>query len=64
MALAAVGPPGRVQDVFFYEPIILAEKTSREVQLTLHPLDDGLQTEAGASGYIAAHMVSVMLIGR
>ncbi len=41
MALAAVGPPGRVQDVFFYEPIILAEKTSREVQLTLHPIDDG-----------------------
>jgi acyl transferase domain-containing protein/NADPH:quinone reductase-like Zn-dependent oxidoreductase/acyl carrier protein len=42
MALAAVGPPGRVQDVYFYEPIILAEKTSREVQLTLHPLEDGL----------------------
>ena len=41
MALAAVGPPGRVQDVYFYEPIILAEKTSREVQLTLHPLEDG-----------------------
>jgi acyl transferase domain-containing protein/acyl carrier protein len=41
MALAAVGPPGRVQDVFFYEPIILAEKASREVQLTLHSLDDG-----------------------
>ena len=43
MALAAVGPPARVQDVFFYEPIILAEKTSREVQLTLHPLDEGMQ---------------------
>ncbi|GFG67672.1 putative polyketide synthase [Mycobacterium kubicae] len=41
MALAAVGPPGRVQDVFFYEPIILPERASREVQLTLHPLDDG-----------------------
>src|SRR4029077_20191315 len=41
MALAAVGPPARVKDVFFYEPIILPEKTSREVQLTLHPLDDG-----------------------
>ncbi|OBJ48074.1 type I polyketide synthase [Mycobacterium sp. 1423905.2] len=40
MALAAVGPPGRVQDVFFYEPIILPEKASREVQLTLHPLGD------------------------
>jgi NADPH:quinone reductase-like Zn-dependent oxidoreductase/malonyl CoA-acyl carrier protein transacylase/short-subunit dehydrogenase/acyl carrier protein len=41
MALAAVDPPTRVQDVFFYEPIILAEKDSREVQLTLHPLEDG-----------------------
>ncbi len=43
MALAAVGPPGRVKDVFFYEPIILPEKASREVQLTLHPLEDGVQ---------------------
>jgi acyl transferase domain-containing protein len=41
MALAAVGPPARVKDVFFYEPIILPEKTSREVQLMLHPLEDG-----------------------
>ncbi|MDT5046338.1 MAG: hypothetical protein QOG75_2191, partial [Mycobacterium sp.] len=41
MALAAVGPPARVRDVFFYEPIILPEKSSREVQLTLHPLEDG-----------------------
>lgn len=41
MALAAVGAPARVQDVFFYEPIILGDKTSREVQLTVHPLDDG-----------------------
>lgn len=41
MALAAVGAPARVQDVFFYEPIILGEKTSREVQLTLHPLEEG-----------------------
>ncbi|MGA7050188.1 MAG: acyltransferase domain-containing protein, partial [Mycobacterium sp.] len=49
MALAAVGSPGRVQDVFFYEPIILAEKMSREVQLTLHPLDDGLQNGEGWS---------------
>src|SRR5574337_518923 len=40
MALAAVGAPARVQDVFFYEPIILPEKSSREVQLTLHPLED------------------------
>lgn len=41
MALAAVGAPARVNDVFFYEPIILPEKSSREVQLTLHPLEDG-----------------------
>jgi acyl transferase domain-containing protein/NADPH:quinone reductase-like Zn-dependent oxidoreductase/acyl carrier protein len=41
MALAAVGTPARVTDVFFYEPIILPEKASREVQLTLHPLDGG-----------------------
>ena len=41
MALAAVGAPARVKDVFFYEPIILPEKASREVQLTVHPLGDG-----------------------
>ena len=41
MALAAVGTPARAEDVFFYEPIILPEKSSREVQLTLHPLEDG-----------------------
>ena len=41
MALAAVPVPARVNDVFFYEPIILPERSSREVQLTLHPLDDG-----------------------
>jgi acyl transferase domain-containing protein/acyl carrier protein len=41
MALAAAGAPARVKDVFFYEPIILPEKSSREVQLTLHPLEDG-----------------------
>ena len=41
MALAAVGTPARVQDVFFYEPIILPEKSSREVQLTLHPQEAG-----------------------
>jgi acyl transferase domain-containing protein/acyl carrier protein len=43
MALAAVGAPARVKDVFFYEPIILPEKSSREVQLTLHPAEDGGQ---------------------
>ncbi|MGV0714051.1 type I polyketide synthase [Mycolicibacterium sp. XJ662] len=41
MALAAVGAPAQVRDVFFYEPIILPEKASREVQLTLRPLEDG-----------------------
>ncbi|MDG4663078.1 type I polyketide synthase [Mycobacterium sp. 236(2023)] len=41
MALAAVGTPARAKDVFFYEPIILPEKSSREVQLTLHPLETG-----------------------
>ena len=40
MALAAVGPPARVKDIFFYEPIILPEKHSREVQLTLHTSGD------------------------
>ncbi|MEI6252011.1 MAG: SDR family NAD(P)-dependent oxidoreductase, partial [Mycobacteriaceae bacterium] len=39
MALAAAGAPARVKEVFFYEPIILPEKASREVQLTMHPLD-------------------------
>ncbi len=43
MALAAAGTPARVKDVFFYEPIILPEKSSREVQLTLHPLADSGQ---------------------
>jgi acyl transferase domain-containing protein/NADPH:quinone reductase-like Zn-dependent oxidoreductase/acyl carrier protein len=41
MALAAVGTPAHAKDVFFYEPIILPEKASREVQLSLHPLADG-----------------------
>lgn len=41
MALAAAGAPARVKDVFFYEPIILPEKASREVQLTMHPLEAG-----------------------
>jgi acyl transferase domain-containing protein/D-arabinose 1-dehydrogenase-like Zn-dependent alcohol dehydrogenase/acyl carrier protein len=44
MALAAVGAPAHAKDVFFYEPIILPEKSSREVQLTLNPIDkDGGQ---------------------
>ena len=41
MALAAAEAPARVQEAFFYEPIILSDKSSREVQLTLHPLEDG-----------------------
>ena len=41
MVLAAVEPPAQVQDVFFYEPILLGDKDSRELQLTLHPSDDG-----------------------
>ena len=41
MALDAAGAPARVKEVFFYEPIILPEKTSREVQLTLRPLETG-----------------------
>jgi acyl transferase domain-containing protein/NADPH:quinone reductase-like Zn-dependent oxidoreductase/acyl carrier protein len=41
MALAAIGAPASVREVFFYEPIILPEKASREVQLSLRPLEDG-----------------------
>ncbi|OBF28319.1 polyketide synthase [Mycobacterium sp. ACS1612] len=44
MALAAVGTPAHAKDVFFYEPIILPEKSSREVQLTLHPLEHDGET--------------------
>ncbi|KUI44755.1 polyketide synthase [Mycobacterium sp. GA-1199] len=40
MVLAAVGAPTRAKDIFFYEPIILPDKSSREVQLTLHPLEN------------------------
>ena len=39
MALAAAGAPARVKDVYFYEPIILPEKASREVQLSMQPLE-------------------------
>lgn len=41
MALAAVETPAEVRDLFFYEPIILGDKDSREVQLTLRGADDG-----------------------
>ena len=43
MALAAVGAPAQVRNVFFYEPIILGDKNSREVQLSVHPVEDGLR---------------------
>ncbi|MCH9667178.1 MAG: SDR family NAD(P)-dependent oxidoreductase [Actinomycetia bacterium] len=49
MALAAVGPPARVKDVFFYEPIILPEKHSREVQLTLHPTEGSAENDGAWS---------------
>ncbi len=41
MVLAAVQTPAQVRDVFFYEPILLADKECREVQLTLHQSDGG-----------------------
>ncbi|HEX4395255.1 MAG TPA: polyketide synthase dehydratase domain-containing protein, partial [Mycobacterium sp.] len=41
MALAAVGAPAQVHEVFFYEPIILPNRSSREVQLSVHPVEDG-----------------------
>ncbi|HKH50580.1 MAG TPA: acyltransferase domain-containing protein, partial [Mycobacterium sp.] len=41
MALAAMPTPAEVRDVFFYEPIILGDKDSRDVQLSLHQSDDG-----------------------
>src|ERR1700744_680802 len=41
MALAAVGTPAHVKEVFFYEPIIRPEKASREVHRPVHPLDEG-----------------------
>ncbi len=41
MALAAAGTPARVHEIYFYEPIILAGRESREVQLSLHPNADG-----------------------
>ena len=41
MALATVGTPAQVCDVYFFEPIILGDKNSRKVQLSLHPIDGG-----------------------
>lgn len=51
MALAAAGPPARVKEVFFYEPIILPEKSSREVQLTLHPIEEGWSFQVHSRPY-------------
>jgi acyl transferase domain-containing protein/NADPH:quinone reductase-like Zn-dependent oxidoreductase/acyl carrier protein len=51
MALAAVGTPAHVKDVFFYEPIILPEKASREVQLTLTPLSEGWKFQVHSRPY-------------
>ncbi|HKP40452.1 SDR family NAD(P)-dependent oxidoreductase [Mycobacterium sp.] len=42
MVLAAVGAPVTVTDVYFFEPILLADKDSREVQLAMRQRDDGL----------------------
>ncbi len=51
MAMAAAGAPARVKEVFFYEPIILPDKASREVQLTLHPVDDGWKFQVHSRPY-------------
>ncbi|OBK41726.1 polyketide synthase [Mycobacterium sp. 1245111.1] len=51
MALAAVGTPAHVKEVFFYEPIILPEKASREVQLTLSPLEEGWKFQVHSRPY-------------
>lgn len=40
MALAAVPTPAQLREVFFYEPIILGDKDSREVQLSMKQSDD------------------------
>ena len=51
MALAAAGVPARVKDVFFYEPIILPDKSARDVQLTMHPLDGGWKFQVHSRPY-------------
>ncbi len=51
MALAAAGAPARVKEVFFYEPIILPERASREVQLTMHPLESGWKFQVHSRPY-------------
>lgn len=51
MALAAAGAPAHVKDVYFYEPIILPDKASREVQLSLHPTDEGWKFQVHSRPY-------------
>ena len=51
MALAAAGAPARVKDVFFYEPIILPEKSARDVQLTMHPVEGGWKFQVHSRPY-------------
>jgi NADPH:quinone reductase-like Zn-dependent oxidoreductase/malonyl CoA-acyl carrier protein transacylase/NADP-dependent 3-hydroxy acid dehydrogenase YdfG/acyl carrier protein len=52
MVLAAVETPAQVQDVFFYEPILLADKDSRELQLTLQSNDgQGLMFQVHSRPY-------------
>ncbi|MGE0059761.1 MAG: SDR family NAD(P)-dependent oxidoreductase, partial [Dehalococcoidia bacterium] len=41
MALLAADLPVEAQEVYIYEPIIIGDRESREVQLTLHPSEDG-----------------------
>ena len=47
-----VETPAQVQDVFFYEPILLADKDSRELQLTLQSNDgQGLMFQVHSRPY-------------
>ena len=41
MALAALGAPARLREVFFYEPIILRDKNLANLQLTLRSAAEG-----------------------
>ncbi|WP_245291670.1 type I polyketide synthase [Methylosinus sp. R-45379] len=40
MALAAVGAPAQLREVFFYEPIVFTGEEQRDVQLTLRASED------------------------
>ncbi|ETW26403.1 hypothetical protein MGAST_24465 [Mycobacterium gastri 'Wayne'] len=55
MVLAALDVPAQVHDVFFYEPILLNDRDSRDVQLTLRqsgaaPLGDGWTFQVHSRG--------------